>query len=114
MTSTSVIANNWSLSDSSSHQVSIEVTGGSSSALTRPGVSRITIPYSCLSQTMQRIHRLGGRVTGVTIPQTQAEVLAAASISAPQPQSSTARNTPEQTKPSDVSQGQQSKRKPNS
>jgi CpcD/allophycocyanin linker domain len=114
MTSTSVTANNWSLSDSNSHQVSIEVTRGSSSALTRPGISRITIPYSCLSQTMQRIHRLGGRVTGVTIPQTQAEVLTVASSPAPQAQSSTARNIREQTKPTDDSQGQQSRQKPKS
>jgi CpcD/allophycocyanin linker domain len=114
MTSTSIAPDSWSLNDSSSHQVSIEVTGGGSLALMRTGVSRITIPYNCLSQTMQRIHRLGGRVTRVTIPQTQAEVLTAALSPAPQPQSSTARTTREETKPTSGAQGQQPKRRPKS
>ena len=113
MTNTSVALGNWSLGDSSSHQVSIEVTGGSSSALTRTGVSIVTIPYNCLSQTMQRIHRLGGRVTRVTIPQTQTEVSTVASSPAPKPLSS-ARNSREETKSTDGSQRRPSKRKPKS
>lgn len=54
-------------SDYSSRHVTIEVTGGCHRELMRKAKYTKTIPYSCLSQTIQSINRLGGKITRVTL-----------------------------------------------
>lgn len=108
------------LSDYTSRRVTIEVTGGCHPQMMRMGVYTITIPYRCFSQTIQGIHRLGGKVTRVTLPHHSGDVLPlpkeTESISPPpqpqQPKNST--NTRQTTKPTNGTQGQRSKRKPKS
>jgi hypothetical protein len=55
-------------SDYSSRRVSIQVTGGSSDATMRLGAYTLSVPYDCFSKTIQGIHRQGGVVTGVVMP----------------------------------------------
>ena len=55
------------LSDYSSRRVKLEVTGGFYQGMRR-GRYTIAIPYSCLSQTIQGIHRLGGKITKIALP----------------------------------------------
>lgn len=69
MANTIIASGTTDLSDYSSRQVTIEVTGGGHQEVIRKGVYTMTVPYGRLSQTMQRIHRLGGKVTNITIPQ---------------------------------------------
>lgn len=54
-------------SDYSSCRVTIEVTGGCHRNTMRKAKYTKTIPYSCLSQTIQGIHRLGGKITRITL-----------------------------------------------
>ncbi|WP_052754455.1 phycobilisome linker polypeptide [Calothrix sp. 336/3] len=56
------------LSDYNSRRVRVEVTGGSYQGMMHRGKYTITIPYSCLSQTIQSIHRLGGKITNISLP----------------------------------------------
>ncbi|BAY27530.1 rod linker polypeptide CpcD [Calothrix sp. NIES-2100] len=62
------------LSDYSSRRVKLEVTGGYQGMMRR-GRYTITIPYSCLSQTIQSIHRLGGKITKITLPSAHPQAL---------------------------------------
>lgn len=108
------------LSDYTSRRVTIEVTGGCHPEMMRMGVYTLTIPYRCFSQTIQSIHRLGGKVTRVTVHHHSGDVLPSPketeSISPPpqpqQPKNST--NTRQATKLTNGTQGQRSKRKPKS
>ncbi|WP_414579187.1 phycobilisome linker polypeptide [Anabaena sp. CCY 9402-a] len=54
-------------SDYSSCRVTIEVTGGCHQQTMRLAKYTKTIPYSCLSQTIQGINRLGGKITCITL-----------------------------------------------
>lgn len=62
------------VSDYNSRLVTVEVTGGKHREMMRLGTYTLTIPYSCLSQTIQRIHRLGGKINHVTMPDFNSEV----------------------------------------
>ncbi len=58
------------------HQIIIEFTGGHYSEMLRVGnTHRVTVPYSCLSKKLQTIHRIGGKITNVSIQQLQLEML---------------------------------------
>ena len=58
------------------HQIIIEFTGGHYSEMIRGGTThRVIVPYSCLSKKLQAIHRIGGKITNVSIPQLQLEML---------------------------------------
>jgi hypothetical protein len=59
-------------SDYSSRRVTIEVIGGC--YLKRMAKYTKTIPYSSLSQTIQSIHRLGGKITHITLSPSHTEV----------------------------------------
>ncbi len=65
MASTSITPGDFS--DYSSRHVTIEVTGGCHRELMRKAKYTKTIPYSSLSQTIQNINRLGGKITRVTL-----------------------------------------------
>ncbi|MDZ8052727.1 MAG: phycobilisome linker polypeptide [Aulosira sp. ZfuVER01] len=62
------------LSDYSSRQVTIEVTGGCHRELMRKAKYTKTIPYNCLSQTIQSINRLGGKITRVTLSPSHTQI----------------------------------------
>jgi hypothetical protein len=62
------------VSDYNSRLVTVEVTGGKHREMMRLGTYTLTIPYSCLSQTIQRIHRFGGKINHVTMPHFNSEV----------------------------------------
>ena len=58
-------------------QILIEFTGGYYSEMIRVGTThRVTVSYSCLSKKLQTIHRNGGKITNVFVPQLQLEMLA--------------------------------------
>jgi CpcD/allophycocyanin linker domain len=78
MTITSNAAN---LSDYSSRMLTLHVTGMGQDS--RRGTYAMTIPHRCLSQTMQGIHRRGGKVIGVNL--SSAETAAAKSVAAEPP-----------------------------
>ncbi|MBW4480249.1 MAG: hypothetical protein KME54_26285 [Tolypothrix brevis GSE-NOS-MK-07-07A] len=61
-------------SDYSSRRVTIEVIGGCHSKMMRVAKYTKTIPYSSLSQTIQSIHRLGGKITHITLSPSHTEV----------------------------------------
>lgn len=65
MASTSITPGDFS--DYSSCRVTIEVTGGCHRKTMRMAKYTKTIPYSSLSQTIQGINRLGGKITRVTL-----------------------------------------------
>ncbi|QIR39700.1 hypothetical protein HCG51_25280 [Tolypothrix sp. PCC 7910] len=71
-------------SDYSDCQVTIEVIGGCHRALMRKAKYIKTIPYSCLSQTIQGINRLGGKITRVTLSPSHTQL---SNIELVQPQS---------------------------
>ncbi|MGH1393020.1 MAG: phycobilisome linker polypeptide [Trichormus sp.] len=60
--------------DYSSCRVTIEVTGGCHQDTMRKAKYTKTIPYSCLSQTIQGIHRLGGKITRITLSPSHTQV----------------------------------------
>jgi CpcD/allophycocyanin linker domain len=68
-----------SLSESDRRVVTIEVTGICNPSLMRTGTCTMTVPYDRLSQTLQGIHRLNGKVASVTM----ASALAPAAPAAP-------------------------------
>jgi hypothetical protein len=99
------------LSDYSSRRVTIEVTGGRHQEATRLGTYKMTIPYSCLSRTIQGVHRFGGKVIGVTLlqsiaaePQFTPSEAALGQAPAPKP--------PNNTRQAEKPQKQQSKQQP--
>jgi hypothetical protein len=58
-----------------SHQIIIKFTGGSHKGMMRGGTTHtVTVPYNCLSKKLQSIHRLGGKITDVTISNLQLDV----------------------------------------
>ncbi|AUT01707.1 hypothetical protein CLI64_15670 [Nostoc sp. CENA543] len=61
-------------SEYSSCRVKITVTGGCDQGIMRKGKYTKTIPYNCLSQTIQSIHRLGGKITQITLLTSQTPV----------------------------------------
>jgi hypothetical protein len=69
MASTTIAPGTANLSSYSSRRVMIEVTGGSQRGQMRMGTYMMTVPYRCLSQTIQGIHRSGGKVTRVMMSQ---------------------------------------------
>lgn len=60
------VLSNTTLSDYSNQTVAIEVVGGCH-PLKRSASYTMTVPYRCLSQTIQQIHRSGGKITQVTL-----------------------------------------------
>lgn len=60
--------------DYSSCRVTIEVTGGCHRKTMRMAKYTKTIPYNCLSQAIQGIHRLGGKITSITISPSHPQV----------------------------------------
>ncbi len=62
-----------SVNDYSSRRVMLEVTSGQGER-TRLGTYTLTVSYSDLSQTIQRIHRLGGKVSRVVMTPMAADV----------------------------------------
>ncbi|MBW4470590.1 MAG: phycobilisome linker polypeptide [Stenomitos rutilans HA7619-LM2] len=104
MASAMIASGTIDLSDYNSRLVTIEVRGGHQEML-RKGLYTVTIPYRCLSQTMQRIHRFGGKVTNVAIPHYSGEALSA------QPQAKPASNARQTPKSADETQKKQSQRK---
>lgn len=57
--------------DYSSCRVKITVTGGCHQGMVRKGSYTKTVPYSSLSQIIQGIHRLGGKITHITFLNSQ-------------------------------------------
>lgn len=72
MVSTIIVPGEFS--DYSSRRVTIEVTGGCHRKMMRMAKYTKTIPYSCLSQTIQAIHRLGGKITLISLSPTSSQV----------------------------------------
>ncbi|BAY08912.1 phycobilisome linker polypeptide [Calothrix sp. NIES-2098] len=70
----STIVDPGDFSEYSSRHVTIEVTGGCNRGLMRKAKYTKTIPYSCLSQTIQSINRLGGKITSVTLSPSHTQV----------------------------------------
>ncbi len=69
------LTNNLNI-DFTNHQILIEFTCGQYSEMIRVGTThRVTVPYSCFSKRLQIIHRNGGKITNVSIPQLQLEML---------------------------------------
>jgi CpcD/allophycocyanin linker domain len=96
-------------SDYSSRHVTIEFTGGCHRELMRKAKYTKTISYSCLSQTIQSINRLGGTITRVTLSPSHTQVSKAESISSsPQSQEhNISEDTYQVTKPTQTQQVQQ-------
>ncbi len=55
------------LSDYSSRTVTIEVTGVRRQNVTRKSKYTVTVPYSRLSQEIQLLHRLGGKIVSINV-----------------------------------------------
>jgi hypothetical protein len=120
MANTVIASGTADLSDYTSRRVTIEVIGGCDREIMRLGKYTMTIPFSCLSQTIQEIHRIGGKVTGVNVPHLYPEASPKESVQPvssiatsevlPPPKTST--RTRQVTKPTNSTQGQRSKRKP--
>jgi hypothetical protein len=140
MASMTVLSSTTELSDYASRSVTVEVVGGYRQ-MRRTAMYRMTVPYSRLSQTIQQIHRHGGKINQVTLssteensnrkaeselfsnPELPAEppsVVAAESVSpSPKPRrskspanpQSSAKSTKSTTKSTKNTQGQRSKRK---
>ncbi|MEL7520323.1 MAG: phycobilisome linker polypeptide [Cyanobacteria bacterium J06553_1] len=55
------------LSDYQSRTVTIDVTGVCQQSVLKTGNYQIRVPYSQMSQTMQRINRQGGKVASVQL-----------------------------------------------
>ncbi|MBD2356242.1 hypothetical protein H6G41_16675 [Tolypothrix sp. FACHB-123] len=92
-------------SDYSSRQVTIEVTGGCHRELMRKAKYTKTIPYSCLSQTIQSINRLGGKINHVTLSPSHTQVSKVESLSSlPQPQRQNFSEDSQITKPTQLEQ----------
>jgi phycocyanin-associated, rod len=56
-----------SVSDYSSRTVAIEVTGICRQDVMKTSNYTVKVPYSRMSQTMQSIYRMGGKVANVTL-----------------------------------------------
>jgi CpcD/allophycocyanin linker domain len=65
-----ITSNTANLSDYGSRILTLQVTGMAQDS--RLGTYTMTIPHRCLSQTMQGIHRRGGKVVGVSLSSAQA------------------------------------------
>ncbi len=74
MATTSITSNLGNMSSYNSRMVSITYTGGQSSM--RLAHQTRSVPYDRLSQTMQNIHRQGGRVTEVFMHAVSADQIA--------------------------------------
>jgi CpcD/allophycocyanin linker domain len=74
MATTSITSNLGNISSYSSRMVSITFTGGQSSM--RLAHQTRSVPYDRLSQTMQNIHRQGGRVNEVFMHAVSADQIA--------------------------------------
>lgn len=74
MATTSITSNLGNVSSYGSRMVSITFNGGQSSM--RLAHQTRSVPYDRLSQTMQNIHRQGGRVTEVFMHAVSADQLA--------------------------------------
>ncbi len=72
MTGTIITPGTASVNDYSSRRVMLEVTSGQGER-TRLGTYTLIVSYSSLSQTIQRIHRLGGKVSRVAMAHIAAE-----------------------------------------
>ena len=57
----------YGLSDYQARTLAIESTGFCDRSMIRPGNCIVRVPFSSLSQTMQSIHRMGGKVAQVTL-----------------------------------------------
>lgn len=55
------------LSDYQSRTVTIDVTGVRQQSVLKTGNYQIRVPYSQMSQTMQRINRQGGKVASIQL-----------------------------------------------
>ncbi|MEL7353265.1 MAG: phycobilisome linker polypeptide [Cyanobacteria bacterium P01_A01_bin.116] len=55
------------LSDYQSRTVTIDVTGVCQQSVLKTGNYQIRVPYSQMSQTMQRINRQGGKVVSIQL-----------------------------------------------
>lgn len=66
MASMTVLSSTTDLSDYTSRSITVEVVGGCY-PIGRAATYRITVPYSRLSQTIQQIHRRGGKINRVTL-----------------------------------------------
>ena len=62
-----ITTGNTSISSYDSRTVEIEVTGVCRQDVMRTGNYTVKIPYSRMSQTMQNIHSMGGKVAKVTL-----------------------------------------------
>lgn len=56
-----------SYSSDSDRQITLQVCGGNYGQNQRRSNYTLTVPYSRLSQTIQRIQRSGGRITGIVV-----------------------------------------------
>jgi phycocyanin-associated rod protein len=52
---------------SSDRQVTISVTGIANNAYVRTAETVMKVPYTRMNDTLRLVHRLGGKVTGVTV-----------------------------------------------
>jgi CpcD/allophycocyanin linker domain len=63
--SMTISSSSANLSESGSRAVTLEVTGICNPNFIRTGTCTMTVPYNRLSQTIQGIHRLNGKVASV-------------------------------------------------
>ena len=80
----------YGLSDYQARTLAIESTGFCDRSMIRPGNCIVRVPFSSLSQTMQSIHRMGGKVAQVTLLSPGGEAVGTAVSQAPTPTASPA------------------------
>jgi CpcD/allophycocyanin linker domain len=78
-----ITSNTANLSDYGSRILTLKVTGMAQDS--RLGTYTMTIPHRSLSQTMQGIHRRGGKVIGVSLSSAQSAAAKPAAAPPPPP-----------------------------
>lgn len=71
---TTIIPGNTNLSDCSIRTVAIEVTGMCRQDVAKKSSYVLKVPYNSMSQTIQNISRMGGKVAKVTLVSSHAPV----------------------------------------
>ncbi|MEL6779571.1 MAG: phycobilisome linker polypeptide [Cyanobacteria bacterium J06597_16] len=88
------------LSDYQSRTVTIDVTGVCQQSVLKTGNYQIRVPYSQMSQTMQRINRQGGKVASIQLMGNAPAVASAFSESVEAEQANTSSDNDEATQTS--------------
>jgi hypothetical protein len=76
-----------SISTYGSRTIAIEVTGVCRQDVMRTSNYTVKVPYSRMSQTIQSINRMGGKVAGISLGSTQAAAPTASTEAEPEAES---------------------------